>query len=171
MQFWQIYKALIHAFPTEADLAEMARLGLDEDLASITEATNLQEKVFDLIHWAEAQDKLADLVRAAQTSNPTNPQLQALTIPSQPGPEQIKQARAMRTINYVGQWVLVIVLVLGCQLAVVVLLVADAMNRFSAGDNVVAWIYLLVGLLILITVSIGILSTIRAEVRKRSHRP
>jgi hypothetical protein len=170
-QFWQIYTALIHAFPTEADLAEMVRLGLNENLASITGATNLQEQVFDLIHWAEAQDKVADLVRAAQTSNPSNSQLQTLPIPSQPGPEQIKQARVKRTINYIGQWVLAIALVLVCQLTVVVSLAADAMNRFRAGDNVLAWIYLLVGLLILIMVIIGILTTIWSEIRKRSHRP
>jgi hypothetical protein len=170
-QFWQIYQALIHAFPTEADLADMVRVGLNEDLAAITRATNLQEQVFDLIHWAEAQYKVDDLVRAAQQANSTNPQLQTVPLPPQLGPEQIQQARVKRTINYVGQWILAIGVVLVCQLTVVVSLVADAMNRFSAGDNVLAWIYLLVGLLILVTVSVGILTTIRSEIRKRSHRP
>jgi hypothetical protein len=50
-------------------------------------------------------------------------------------------------------------------------LVAAALDRFSVGDNVLAWIYLLVGILLLLTVTIGILSTIRSEMRKRVRRP
>jgi hypothetical protein len=67
--------------------------------------------------------------------------------------------------------VLVIGLVGGCQVVVVANLVAAALDRFSVGDNVLAWIYLLVGILLLLTVTIGILSTIRSEMRKRVRRP
>src|SRR4051812_7742512 len=112
-QFWQLYSALIHAYPTEAELAQMVQVDLNENLASITVATNMQERVFDLIHWAEAQGKLADLVLAAQQRNPGNPQLQSLPVPPQPTPGQRERSRVLGTIKYVGQWVLVIAVVLG----------------------------------------------------------
>src|SRR4051794_18859829 len=76
-QVWQLSTALIHAFPREADPAALLRGGLAADLAAITGATTLQEQVFDVIPWADAQDKLADLVRAAQTAQPTHPLLHA----------------------------------------------------------------------------------------------
>ena len=170
-QFWQLYAALIHAYPTEADLAELVRSGLGANLLAITAASDMQGKVFDLIHWADAQGKLADLVVAAQQRNPTNPRLQALPVPPQPTPRQQERSRAGRTIRYVGQWVLAIGLVLGCQLVVVASLVAQALDRFSAGEDLMAWIYLSIGVLLLVTVSIGILSTIRSEIRKRARRP
>lgn len=170
-QFWQLYAALIHAYPTETDLAELVQSALGAPLPAITAAPTMQERVFDVIHWAEAQGKLADLVAAAQQRRPGNPRLLALAVPSQPTAEQRDQARVGQTLRYVGQWVLVIGLVGGCQLVVVANLVAAALARFSAGDNLLAWIYLLVGILLLLTVSLGILSTIRAEARKRRRRP
>lgn len=170
-QFWQLYTALIHAYPTETDLAELVQLALGVTLPAITAASTMQERVFDVIHWAEAQGKLADLVAASQQRQPENPQLQALAVPRQPTAEQRDRAQMRRTLRYAGQWVLVIVLVGGCQGVVVANLVVAALDRFSAGDNVLAWIYLLVGILLLLTVTIGILSTIRSEVRKRARRP
>ena len=100
----------------------------------------MQEQVFDVIHWADAQGKLADLVVAAQQRNPTNPRLQTLTVPPQPTTRQRERSRAGQTIGYVGQWGLAIGLVAGCQLVVVVSLVEQALDRFSAGEDVLAWI-------------------------------
>jgi hypothetical protein len=170
-QFWQLYAALIHAYPTETDLAELVQSTLGANLPAITATPTMQERVFDVIHWAEAQGKLADLVAVAQQRQPGNPRLQALAVPPQPTAEQRDRAQLGRTLGYAGQWVLVIGLVGGCQVVVVANLVAAALDRFSVGDNVLAWIYLLVGSLLLLTVTIGILSTIRSEMRKRVRRP
>lgn len=170
-QFWQLYTELIHAYPTETDLAELVQSALGTNLPAITAAPTMQERVFDLIHWAEAQGKLADLVAAAQQRQPGNPRLLALAVPPRPTAGQRDRAQMGRTLRYAGRWALVIVLVGGCQVVVVANLVAAALDRFSAGDNVLAWIYLLVGILLLLTVTIGILSTIRTEVRKRVRRP
>jgi hypothetical protein len=170
-QFWQLYAALIHAYPTETDLAELVQSTLGANLPAITATPTMQERVFDVIHWAEAQGKLADLVAVAQQRQPGNPRLQALAVPPQPTAEQRDRAQLGRTLGYAGQWVLVIGLVGGCQVVVVANLVAAALDRFSVGDNVLAWIYLLVGILLLLTVTIGILSTIRSEMRKRVRRP
>src|SRR5947207_3096708 len=78
----QLQAALLSAFPTEGDLAQMVRFGLNESLPSISLGANLREVIFHLIEWALAHGRLEDLIRAALDANPTNPGLQAFRIDS-----------------------------------------------------------------------------------------
>lgn len=81
-QLQQLQAALLSAFPTEGELAQLVRFGLNENLQSISLGANLREVVFHLIEWAVAHGQLENLSRAALASNPTNPALQAYAIDS-----------------------------------------------------------------------------------------
>lgn len=74
----QINQALLAAFPTDNVLAQMVRFGLKENLSHIAQGENLQEVVFELITWAEAQGRLTELVIAASQFNPGNAHLKSL---------------------------------------------------------------------------------------------
>src|SRR5215212_8250003 len=74
----QIVEALLDAFPTPADLAQMLRLHFDAHLAHVTTPGPLAHVVTELVGWAEAQGKLPALIAAARLANPGNPQLQAV---------------------------------------------------------------------------------------------
>jgi len=87
-EFQQLQQALLSAFPTGASLGQMVRFGLDESLDAIATG-NLSTMVFQLITWADAQGRVAELVAEAQKANPRNPALVALSslsFPSSPGP-------------------------------------------------------------------------------------
>ncbi|HMA33850.1 MAG TPA: CHAT domain-containing protein [Chloroflexia bacterium] len=71
------HQALLAAFPTYNDLAQMVNFELDENLEAITDSRDLRQAGFRLISWAQAHGKLADLIAAALAANPDNPQLQA----------------------------------------------------------------------------------------------
>lgn len=73
-----LYQALLSAFPTEDDLRQMVRFGLEEDLESIAGSGPLRTVVFKLVQWAEARGRLATLLTAALKANPENPALRAL---------------------------------------------------------------------------------------------
>src|SRR4051794_20987016 len=74
----QIADALLAAFPTELKLAQMVSYGLDTSLDRIARSANLEERVFELIQWAEARGKLRELVTSAHEENPDNPALRRL---------------------------------------------------------------------------------------------
>jgi tetratricopeptide (TPR) repeat protein len=63
---------LVRAFPRPADLAQVARFGLGENLSAITADGGLGEMVFRLIEWADARDRVGELVRGALMMNPEN---------------------------------------------------------------------------------------------------
>lgn len=71
----QLQEALISAYPTRSDLEQMVAYGLSENLAALAGNGNLQQTLFELLRWAEARGKLAELVRVALQYNPQNPQL------------------------------------------------------------------------------------------------
>lgn len=71
-QYAQLEKALLSAFPNQADLARMVRFGLDENLNTITGGGNLRTVVVELIGWAEANTQLAELLTAARNANQGN---------------------------------------------------------------------------------------------------
>jgi hypothetical protein len=73
----QLHTALLSGFPTVDDLRQMVRFELDERLEQIAGGDDLGDIVFNLIQWAEARGRLAELIQAAHTWNAGNPQLQA----------------------------------------------------------------------------------------------
>lgn len=77
-QFQQIQEALLLAFPSEADLSQMVRLGLNENLSAVAGSGNLTEIVHKLITWAESHGRLDDLVKKAHQKNPGNLPLSAV---------------------------------------------------------------------------------------------
>lgn len=68
--------ALCAAFPSSADLKRMIRFELGENPNIVAgEAPNLAHGVYNLIEWALAHDKMADLIHAAVEANPDNTEL------------------------------------------------------------------------------------------------
>lgn len=69
----QFLEALLDAFPTEVDLAQMVRYGgVARNLAAIAGNGKLNDVVFNLLVWASSRDKTGDLLIAARNANPTN---------------------------------------------------------------------------------------------------
>ncbi len=71
----EIRVALLDAFPQLSSLRILVDEVLDSPLQNITLADNLQTIVFDLIAWAVAQGRLAELVLGAASENPGNNRL------------------------------------------------------------------------------------------------
>lgn len=71
--------ALLAAFPSKSDLAQMVRFRLEYHLEIIVGGENQAERVFNLIIWAEAKGFLEDLIRAACLQQPRSPDLVAFT--------------------------------------------------------------------------------------------
>src|SRR5262245_54692175 len=79
-QFEQLQAAIISAFVSYDDLRMPIRVAFDINLNTIVvQAANLNKQVTQLIEWAEANDKVRELVaalrRPAPTGNPNNPKL------------------------------------------------------------------------------------------------
>jgi hypothetical protein len=72
----KIQKTLSTAF-SRGELEMLVRVHLDKDLNSITTAA-LDEAVFQLIQWTERTGRTRDLIAAAFTENPTNPDVAVL---------------------------------------------------------------------------------------------
>ena len=81
-QFEWFHAAIVSAFVSYSDLKPPVKYGFDLNLNTIaTEAAPLNRQVYQLIEWAEANGKVADLIRAlrrpAPAGNPGNPKLKA----------------------------------------------------------------------------------------------
>ena len=75
---WQLKKlqaALIKAFPTYGDLEQMVWFGIDEDLHTITGEKKLQMAVFELLRWAQTEERLEELIQAALDQKGKNTEL------------------------------------------------------------------------------------------------
>ena len=70
-------QALINAFPSNPDLEKMVSFKLNQSLEEIVKESKLEDIIFLIIKWAEAQGKLEDLIRGAYEQNPGNPKLKA----------------------------------------------------------------------------------------------
>lgn len=70
-----LQEALLAAFSTRNALDRLVRFGLGESLSRHVPDGSLEEVVFHLLEWAEAQGRLRELVSAAHESNPGNPRL------------------------------------------------------------------------------------------------
>lgn len=72
-QLSQLQAALLDAFRSQSDLARMVRFGLDAQLNEISsEKSKLPDIVFDLINWAETNNRIDDLLQAATKANSGN---------------------------------------------------------------------------------------------------
>ena len=76
----QVYAALLNAFPTEAALGRMLTLGMDMSLARVAGNGSLSDQTMEVIVWAESQDRVEELMRAAQAENPGNRDLKAAAV-------------------------------------------------------------------------------------------
>jgi formylglycine-generating enzyme required for sulfatase activity len=85
-QFKQIQEALLAAF-NQARLRQMVRVGLGEYLPLIADGQNLTEVVFNLVAWAEQQNRIAELIIAAVAENPSNELLSRLVEAASAWPE------------------------------------------------------------------------------------
>ena len=72
-----LFDALLDAFPSFAVLERMVRFGLNENLHAVAGVGDLNDIVFRLLAWAQAQGRLTDLVTEASKANPGNSKLQA----------------------------------------------------------------------------------------------
>ena len=73
----EIHAALLDAF-THASLRQMVRFQLDQQLERIAVGDSYDEIVFELVEWAERNDRLTDLLHGACAANPSNQRLQRL---------------------------------------------------------------------------------------------
>ncbi len=76
-QLADLYAALLSAFPNRGALQKMVLFHMGENLEVITLGDNLSEDIVNLIIWAQAQERLADLIAAARADNPGNRELRA----------------------------------------------------------------------------------------------
>src|SRR4051812_48355073 len=74
-QLKQLGQALIHAYPTRSALEQMMFHGLSMHLDAITAQGGLEQAVFEVLRWAQAQGRCEELVQAALASNSQNPEL------------------------------------------------------------------------------------------------
>src|SRR5215211_1179505 len=68
-----LHTALLKAFPTRPALARMVSFRLKENLETICANTNLEDTAFELIQWAGAHSRMADLVKAVREASPDTP--------------------------------------------------------------------------------------------------
>ncbi|WP_310834465.1 GUN4 domain-containing protein [Aetokthonos hydrillicola] len=86
----QLQLALISAFPDKPKLDQLLYFGLGRNLNQITQESNLQTVVFQLIQTAESQGWLIELVRAACKENSGNVELAAIASELLPETSQSK---------------------------------------------------------------------------------
>jgi hypothetical protein len=77
-EFEQLLNALLDAFPTLAALEQMLLFRLNLRLDSIGGGENRRERVFNLIRWAEGDDRVKHLIDGARQENPGNAALLAV---------------------------------------------------------------------------------------------
>ncbi|MEM7130453.1 MAG: effector-associated domain EAD1-containing protein [Chloroflexota bacterium] len=63
---------------TESDLKMMVRTKLSEKFDHIAGGSNLKEKIFNLVEWAENTGRVEELIQVAHQYRPYNPKLQLL---------------------------------------------------------------------------------------------
>jgi formylglycine-generating enzyme required for sulfatase activity len=76
-QFQQIHDALLDGY-NEFNLRQMVLFGLGEALDRIAGGSTLDERVFNLVEWADLTGRERELVEKAYSHNPTNLALQKL---------------------------------------------------------------------------------------------
>ncbi len=78
-QMQHLTEALLAAFYKKANLAQMVRFGLNEHLDVIAGGNDLSEIAFNLVQWAEAYERIEDLLIGARKQNAGNSKLKAIS--------------------------------------------------------------------------------------------
>lgn len=78
-QIRNLTEALIAAFYKKTSLAQMVRFSLNENLDVIAGGTDLGEIAFNLAQWAEAHEKIEELLIGAREQNAGNSKLKAIS--------------------------------------------------------------------------------------------
>src|SRR2546430_1338725 len=68
----QVQQAFLAAFPTRANLAQLVSFTFNTTLDALAGAGDLTDATLQLIQWAEAHGRLADLLRGAASERPVN---------------------------------------------------------------------------------------------------
>jgi len=76
----QLFEALLDSYKDYDQLKIMVKFKLQKNLAEISQKTNTEVTVFDLIEWAENKNKILDLILGAYERNPDNPALKTITV-------------------------------------------------------------------------------------------
>lgn len=71
-QFRKLQEALIAGFPSVSVLRRMVRFELDANIDQIASSRNLDDIVYELIQWAEANGRVEELVHGAYRDNSGN---------------------------------------------------------------------------------------------------
>ncbi|KYC43484.1 hypothetical protein WA1_10485 [Scytonema hofmannii PCC 7110] len=103
----KLQDALIGAFPERSLLEQLLDYELDKKLNLITQDSNLQTVVYQLIQRAQSEGWLIDLVRAARQKNPGNSQLRAIaqelfSLPNIPRRHHISNYDSLSNANFDG---------------------------------------------------------------------
>ncbi|MBI4910728.1 MAG: trypsin-like peptidase domain-containing protein [Acidobacteria bacterium] len=97
-------EAMLEAFPSYAALKGMVRFELDAKLAVIAGEGKLDDVVLNLVEWAEAQDRVDDLLAGAITGNAANKRLKQVafevihTSPTPAKPEGRFEAKVLKQV-------------------------------------------------------------------------
>ncbi len=75
----KFFEALLDAYPNYNQLKIMVKFKLGENLENLSENTDNQTVVFNLIEWAEKTDKLLNLILGAYERNPGNSKINEFT--------------------------------------------------------------------------------------------
>jgi len=95
-QHKRLTEALLDAFSDYDDLRMMLEHGLGVRLARIVSDKGLEKVVFEIIEWANKQDRIPELLVAARQANPWNIKLLAFTEDIGAGPQLDVGAGAVR---------------------------------------------------------------------------
>ena len=80
VQIQNLTEALIVAFYRKTNLEQMVRFSeLNENLDAIVGGTNLREIAFNLVQWAEAHEKVEELLMGARKANADNSKLNTIS--------------------------------------------------------------------------------------------
>lgn len=74
----EVAEALLAAFSSRNELMRMTRNGMGVNLDHIASDGGMRGQVAQLCQWAEDQDRMGDLIRAARKANPGNEKLRAV---------------------------------------------------------------------------------------------
>src|SRR5262245_3789118 len=78
-QFEELANALVAAFPRQGDLGMMVKFKLGVFLNTITAENNpYRLQAFELVQWADAQDRVDDLLSGALNLNERNKALRSI---------------------------------------------------------------------------------------------
>jgi hypothetical protein len=65
----QLFEALLNSYKDYDQLKIMVKFKLQKNLAEISQKTNTEVTVFELIEWAENKNKILDLILGAYEKN------------------------------------------------------------------------------------------------------